>query len=193
MEYSAVLNFFLLILGYAILGASVKYGDASFDEKVFSQKKALLLSPFVSLVWFWLMLSSPASATILGSIVLAVLFSQKIDWKAFQLGFGIIFLLSVFFFLNEWMHFLWIPLIGLTIAGFLDEVGNDFVDKTKNKNKIHSFVFLFFRHRLALKIAVFLFAVFGFYGFEFFIYFLAWDLGYDGFGFVSEKFFQKGL
>jgi hypothetical protein len=183
-----MLDVLILVLGYAVLGASVKYGDDAFDRKVFSQKKAVLLAPFVSVLWVYFMLTSAASATILGSIVLGVFLTDKIDWKAFQLGLLIIGLLSISFFINHWMNFLFVPLIGLTVAGVLDEIGNDFVDKKKKANQ---FVKHFFRHRFMLKLGVLLFSLLGFYGLEFVVAFLAWDVGYDEMGFISKTYFSK--
>jgi hypothetical protein len=168
----------LLVIAYSLLGASIKYIDAAFDEKLFSRKKALLLAPLVGILWAYLMYFSAASATILLSIVVAVLITGKVDNVAHLAGLATIVAVIL---ISGYFEFIWSALIVITFTGVLDELGNDYVDK---KNLLfrgglqQKFIHYFFKYRSGMKLSVLLFAIIGFYSFIYFIAFLAFDVAY---------------
>ena len=167
-----------IVLAYSFLGASIKYIDLAFDENTFSKNKALVLAPITGIFWAYVMVLSPASATILFSIVLTVLIKGKVDNLAFRAG--IISIVGVLI-VSGYFEFLWIPLIFLVAAGIFDEIGNDYVDKKSSllrKGRLSKALHYFFEYRFALKLMVLLFALLGFYSIVYFLAFLGFDIAY---------------
>ncbi|MFH0955477.1 MAG: hypothetical protein V1777_05220 [Candidatus Micrarchaeota archaeon] len=165
-------EYLFYIFSFFILGAGIKYIDDCFDEKVFSKAHGFILAPLLGLFWAFIMAQHPVAATILGAIVLAVFFKGKIDNIAFTAG-TLIILLALF--LSGFAEFLWIPLIVITVAGILDELGNDWADK---QEKLPRLIRWFFEYRFIMKLTVFSFAFLGTFPWEFFFAFLVWDIGY---------------
>lgn len=179
---NSLLAAFSFIAVYAFLGGSIKFIDDAFDEKLYNQNLATIWAVITAIVWASVMTISPASATILGAIVLCVFLKGKVDNIAFQVGVVAIF---VILFFSGFLDFLWIPLIFITIAGVLDEIGNDFFDKVgKERSK---FFYYFFEYRFVMKIAVLTFALLGFFEFYYFLAFLAWDIAYAAVTLFSKK------
>jgi len=169
-SYHVTYAFF--IAAYAVLGGGIKYIDDAFDEKTFSKIKAVLLAPFLGGLWAFTMTLHPASATILAAIVLAVLLRGKIDNLAFMVG--TVTIITALFF-SGLATFLWLPLILITLAGVLDEVGNDYVDKNFKANK---FIYIFFEYRFTMKLAVLYFAAINYFVWVYFFAFIAFDVAY---------------
>lgn len=189
---STFLNYLFLIISYAILGGGVKYIDDAFDEGTFSKNKALLLIPFLAVFGAWILTTSIASATILMAIVLGVLIKGKIDNIAFKIGFFV--LIAILFFFG-YLNFLWVLLIILTLSGIIDEIGNDYADRKNLYAKgdpLSKFFHLFFEYRFTMKVFVFSFAFLGFFGWQYFLAFLAFDLAYAGVMHYSNRLIRKG-
>jgi len=170
------------IVSCFVLGAVVKYIDDAFDEKTFSRKIALILSPLAAIFWAYIMALDSAAFIILTAINVGVIVKGKIDNVAFIIAVLCIYVVyffigSVDFLLNPAFY---IPLIIISIAGVLDEVANDYSDKVNlyAKGGIYKFFHVFFEYRFIMKITVLLFALAGSFAFTFFLAFLAWDIGY---------------
>jgi hypothetical protein len=110
----ALISQIAIILAFAIIGAGLKYIDDAFDEDTFSKKKAILIAPIIVLIWICLSLFDSVSATILFSILFAVLFTGKIDNLIFKVCS--IALISILV-LSQMLNLLWIPLVFLTLMG----------------------------------------------------------------------------
>ena len=166
------------LLSYPILGAGIKFIDAAYDDKTFSKKAALVLAPFLGLLWAYAMMISPVSATILLAIVCGVVLKGKIDNYAHLIGLlviiGIVILARV--------ELLIIPLIFLSLSALLDEVGNDLVDKNKKHLNedffVHKFVISFFDQRWFMKVAILCIALIGIIPLYFFFAMLFFDGAY---------------
>jgi hypothetical protein len=98
---------------------------------------------------------------------------------------GVLCVYLAFFFISsnplDFIAIYPIALISISLAGVLDEVGNDFVDKNNvyhNVKYFGKYIHLFFEYRFVMKIAVFSFAFLNFFSFTYFFAFLAWDVGY---------------
>jgi len=191
---SALITWLFFIIAYAILGGGIKFIDDAFDEKTFKLRNAILLAPLLGIFWAYLMTLSPASATILGAVVIAVFLKGKIDNIAHQLG-----ILSIFFvlFIFGFLHFLWIPLVILVIGGLIDEFGNDFVDRRLNTPAP---LYLFFEYRFFLKLVILGFVIFMPLEFPLYLFFafLAFDIAYalvmkisDNIGHNRKFFYHK--
>jgi hypothetical protein len=110
-----------------LLGAGLKYIDDAFDEKIFNKKLAIIIAPLLGILWAYTMLIDQFSATILLAILLGVFVRGKIDNYAHMAGFVVILIILVFTGIN----LLFLPLIFIAVAVFLDEMGNDILDKNK--------------------------------------------------------------
>jgi hypothetical protein len=187
---------FFFILSYFLIGAAVKFIDDAFDENTFPQAIAFALSPLTAIFWAYIMVLEPASAMILTAIIVGVIVKGKIDNLAFIVA--VLCVYAAYFFMDplafSFVFLLPIPLIIISIAGILDEIGNDWVD---SKNVYHSYkpfgkyIHLFFEFRFIMKIAVLAFALLGFYPIMFFFAFLAWDIGYAVVMLISKSLSTK--
>ncbi len=166
------------LLSYPILGAGVKYIDDAFDEKIFNRTLAFLVAPILGVLWAYTMLVDPVSATILLAILCGVLLKGKIDNYAHLLGFAIILVIIIL----TGVHLLFLPLIFLATAAFLDEVGNDLIDQNNtyiDRNKAsHRFLVYFFDQRWVMKLAVLCIVFMGVVPIYFFFALLLFDAAY---------------
>ena len=171
---SPIYTYIFFIIFYTFLGGGIKFIDDAFDERVYSRKLALLFAPVVGIFWAFAMTLSPVSATLLGAIVIGVFLKGKIDNIAFQIG--AVSIIAILFW-SGLLNFLWIPLIIITLAGVIDEIGNDYFDK-KDKASVNRLAFYFFEYRFVMKLAVLYFALIGSFAFYYFLAFLAFDIAY---------------
>jgi len=175
-----------LFISYTILGAGIKYIDAAYDEHTFDKRIALLFAPLLGLFWSFTMLLHPVSATILLAVALSVLLKGKIDNRAFLIGFAVI--AGVLLFMG--MHVAVLPLVFLTTAGVLDELGNDVIDYNKKdwKESVfrHQFSKYFFGRRYFMKAAVLVLVIMGVLPVVYLIAFILFDEAYIVVGMYSE-------
>jgi hypothetical protein len=167
----------LYLIIYPLLGAGIKYIDAAFDEKTFSKKLAMIIAPLLGVLWAYTMLINSVSATILLAIVAGVFLTGKIDNYAHIIGMLCIFMILLF----VGVELMLIPLILLILSGIFDEIGNDFIDKNKNRiksKKYGSFLIKFFEQRWTLKVAVFGLVVAGVFPWYFLLALLLFDYAY---------------
>jgi hypothetical protein len=178
---------------YPLAGFFMKISDDAQDEK-----KNTVLAVFAGFICVlaigYLSVSSSDAATIFIGILVGTLLAGKVDRLAHIVTLIIfISILAIF----------GVPSVGIvallicTAASYLDEIGND-ASWLKGKRKLN----IFFKYRLALKLAVFSLAMGGlvnyiypeFLGIIFlqpitFIYFLLFDLAYE----VAGLFFKYYL
>jgi len=166
------------LLSYPILGAGLKYIDDAFDEKTFNKKIAFVLAPLLAILWAYIMLVNPVSATILLAILVGVFVKGKIDNRAHILGLVVIGFILVFF----GIQLLILPLIMLIAAAMLDEVGSDAIDyncKSFDRNRFSHKVFIaFFDQRWLTKIAILFLIFVGVFPWYFFLAMLLFDGAY---------------
>ena len=171
-------NMYFFLLSYPLLGAGLKYIDDAFDERTFNKKIALVLAPFIGILWAYTMIINPVSATILLAIVTGVFIKGKIDNRAHIIGLVVIVLLLILF----GVELLWLPLIMLIAAAMLDEVGSDAIDyncKSFDRNKFSHKVFIaFFDQRWITKLSVLYVVLVGLFPWYFFIAILLFDGAY---------------
>jgi hypothetical protein len=169
---------YFFLAAYPLLGAGLKYIDDAFDEKIFSKKLAMVLAPFLGILWAYTMLIDPFSATILLAIILGVFIRGKIDNYAHMTGLVVILIILVFAGVN----LLFLPLIFIATAAFLDEMGNDVIDKNRdyfNDSKfLHKITLYFFDQRWLTKIAVLFVVLVGIFPLYFFLAILLFDGAY---------------
>jgi len=161
-----------IIIAFAVIGAGLKYIDDAFDEEVFSKKIAMLIAPILVIIWTCLSIFDSFSATVLFSILFAVLLSGKVDNLIFKLSS---IALVVILFLTQMLHFSLVPLFVLTVMGIADEKGNDYVDS----HKIHEVVEFFFAHRCSMKVGILGLCMVSLLPWLYLIAFLAFDTAYE--------------
>ena len=144
-------NLLFILLSYTLLGMGLKYIDAAFDDKTMSIRNAVMISPLIGALWIFTMIVDEPSGALLSSIILGVLLRGKIDNIAHSIGLFII----VFVALLVGLKVNFLLLLFLTTCAYIDEVGNDIVDRLR-KNKSFRYVLLryFFGKRWLLKVGV---------------------------------------
>lgn len=191
-----MLNPIILVTIYALLGAGGKYIDQAYDLGVFNKKKAVIVSIICATIISYLIVKDPSSAMIFLSLIIGVAISKKIDNIAFYIGTIIVILLPITF--GGWTEIQWIPFSTLTISAILDEVGNDWADKTKNKRllktkqetqnkKRNKLIEKFFKYRCAMKLTILVLSLLSFLNIIYFIAFMLFDTTYTLVGKYSEK------
>lgn len=175
---------------YPLAGFFMKFSDDAQDEKK-NTALAVLTGLICVLVIGYLSVTSSDAATIFIGILVGTLLAGKVDRLAHVVT--LIIFLSI-------LAIFGIPSIGIVAllicisAAYLDELGND-ASWLSGKRKLN----LFFKHRLALKLAVLFLAGGGliqqfytvfpeiiFFQAETIIYFLLFDLAYE----VAGLFFN---
>ncbi len=145
---------YFFLIAYTILGAGIKYIDDAFDKKTYNKTIALILAPFLGILGAYAMIIDPVSATILLAILAGVLIKGKVDNLAFIIGFITVIIIVII----SGTQFLTIPLILLSAAAVLDEVGNDYIDSNKSslnpKNPVHVFAKFFLGQRWIMKTSI---------------------------------------
>ena len=167
-ELSAI----LIIIAFALIGFGLKYIDDAFDEELFSKESAMLMAPILVVIWAGLSIFDSISATILFSILFAVILSGKVDNVTFKLSsialIGIILL-------TQRAHLSLVPFFALTVMGVVDEKGNDYVDRYKTGG----FREFFFAHRCGMKLGTFGLCMVSLLPWLYMIAFLAFDTAYE--------------
>lgn len=180
----SLLKIVLLILSYGFIGASLKYIDQSFDEAIYDKNVAIALSLICGLLMAVLIALDSSSAIIFISIIFGVAISRKIDNIAFYLGVTVVFLISgAYRYFFSSISIDWASVASLSLAGFLDELGNDLSDK----NYFRGFLKFFFKERFLLKLFIFGFVIMGIFHWAYLIAFLSFDLAYALVDRISSK------
>jgi hypothetical protein len=169
---------YFFLISFMVLGAGLKYIDDAFDEKIFNKKLAMVLAPFLGILWAYTMIIDQFSATILLAILLGVFFKGKIDNYAHLTGMAVIMLVLIFAGIN----LLFLPLIFIATAAFLDEMGNDIIDKNRkhfdDNNFLHKITLYFFDQRWLTKLTVLYVVLIGLFPIYFFLAILLFDGAY---------------
>ncbi|MEM0466927.1 MAG: hypothetical protein QXX20_04950 [Candidatus Thermoplasmatota archaeon] len=172
------MEMYFILVAYAVLGAGLKYIDDAFDERTFNKKIAMVIAPFLGLLWAYTMILDPVSATILLAILLGVFLKGKIDNWAHFAGLAVIGVIL----LLAGVQLLWLPLFMLVAAAVLDEVGNDVIDYNRDSLYMsrfsHKALVVFFDQRWLTKLAVLYVALLGVFPLYFFLAMLLFDGAY---------------
>jgi len=169
---------YFYLVSFPLLGAGLKYIDDAFDEKIYNRKLAIALAPILGVLWAYTMLLDPFAATILLAVLVGVFLRGKIDNLAHFIGLiiiaGIIILIGI--------NLLFLPLIFLAIAAFLDEVGSDIIDYNLDNINMNNFWqkvgVYFFDQRWMTKIAILYIVLLGIFPLYFFLAMLLFDGAY---------------
>ena len=169
-------NEILLLLSFGVIGGGLKFIDEAFDENAFNKKFAFIIVAILVVIWAGISIYDASAATVLFAILASVFLSGKVDNLAFKMG--VVALLPLVFLSGLAL----LPFLILTLAGVIDERGNDYVDSRK-ANKAVKFFFL---HRFSMKCAAFAVCYASYLRWLYFFTFLAFDIAYDLIGFLSR-------
>jgi len=172
------------VIIFAAIGAGLKIIDDTFDEGVFDKRLAGIIAPALVVMALILSISDAAAATVLLSILLAVIFAGKVDNLIFKIN---AFAFSLLFCITASFDLLWMHLLALTIAGVVDEKGNDFVDRHDAPRPLK----IFFVHRCMMKVCMLLLCVLSLMPWLYFFALLAFDLSYDSIKLFSDHKKEK--
>jgi hypothetical protein len=171
-------NMHFFLLSYTLLGAGIKYIEGAYHQQTFNKKIAFALAPFFGVLWAYTMIINLYSATILFAILLGMLLRGKINNKAFLIGFFIILIII----LPVGLELLILPLVLLTAAALLDELGNDVINYNEkyfnNKRFRYRLILYFFGRRYVLKGALLYVVLLGVFPLYFLIAFILFDEAY---------------
>lgn len=176
------LYYSLVFIIFLFLGISIKLIDVFYNPKL-NQKQLILLSIICGLLIGILISIDYYLAPLLLGIVFAVAITKKIDNFAFRLGTLIIFLILIIVYLNERIAFNFPLLLIFTIAGAIDEIGNDLADC----KKLSGFLKWFFDYRFLLKVTVIAVFLLGMFPLPYVLDFFAFDLSYILFELIYDK------
>jgi hypothetical protein len=177
----------LVILGsYGFLGAGIKYIDQAYDRGIFSRTKAKITAVLCGLLMAYLVVTDPPSTAIFLGMITALLVTKKVDNTGFYLGIAIVAAVPLVF--SNYVRISWIPIALFALTGILDEIGNDWADRRREKRAFgicantdpqhYCFIEKFFSYRMAMKCAVFLLAASSVFPWIYFFAFLLFDLSY---------------
>ena len=189
-------NMYFFFLSYTILGGGIKFIDSAFDDKTFNKKEALIIAPFLGVFWAYTMAINQISATILLAVLLGVLLKGKIDNYAHLIGLIsiVIFDVLIIIFIDG-AGIMLLPLIFLTSASVLDEVGNDVMEynsKYIDTNTFrYQFTLYFFGRRYLMKVAILFISLLGIIPLYFLLAFLLFDETYIMVGIYSKTRINK--
>ena len=177
------MNMYFFLLVYPIIGGGIKLIDNIYDEKIFSKKIAIAIAPLIGVLWAYTMLIDEASTTILVAVIIGVLLKGKIDNLAHLIGIVSIISFSVMAILYlDGMEVMMLPLIFLTSAALLDEVGNDvigYVHKYQDDSRFrYKFTLYFFGRRYLMKAALLYLVLLGVFPLYFLLAFILFDEAY---------------
>ena len=169
---------YFYLVSFPLLGAGLKYIDDAFDEKIYNKKIAIALAPIIGILWAYTMLLDAFAATILLAVIVGVFLRGKIDNIAHFVGLiiivGIIILAGI--------NLLFLPLVFLAIAAFIDEVGSDIIDYNLGEidwdNFWHKVAVYFFDQRWMTKLAILYVVLLGIFPLYFFLAMLLFDGAY---------------
>ncbi|MBW4621678.1 MAG: hypothetical protein KME17_20230 [Cyanosarcina radialis HA8281-LM2] len=179
-----------LVLLSGFLGFAVKYIDEVFDEGRFSKSTAYLLGAIAIPVSTYLFVTDFYWRQLLLAIFLGVLFACKVDNRAFQIFFAATFGLGLAYHLTiAPLTINWLFVGTAALAGVLDELGNDTVDRYQ----CNCFVTSFFQHRWALKLLVLGFGWANLLPIGHVLAFLVFDGAYETVGSASELSIQFAI
>lgn len=170
----------LVLLSFGVIGGGFKFVDEAFDENAFSRKFAFLIAAILVVIWTGISIYDASAATVLFAILAGVLLSGKVDNTAFKMG--TIALLPLLFLSGVAL----LPFLTLTLAGVVDEKGNNYVDSRKTNRAVK----FFFLHRFSMKLAVFAVCYASYLHWLYLFTFLAFDIAYDLIGVLSQAGIQ---
>jgi hypothetical protein len=133
-----------LITLYAFLGGAIKFVDQAYDEGLFSIRAAKVTAVMAGVTMGYLMAKdSPFSTAFFAAMLISLILAKKIDNFAFAIGTVLAIVSLIAFYPSSEVSWLVIPVILFLIAGFVDEIVDDYADK----HNVNIFIQMFLNYR----------------------------------------------
>jgi hypothetical protein len=167
------MEYYLLLVSFAFLGAGLKYIDCVYDEGVFDKRVALVLGVACGLLGGYVMATDATSSSIGIAVVVGVAVTRKIDTSVFMLA--TIFAFAIPIFLATSVVLNWLPIAALVFGGIADEMGNNQADLGLIKTPFWK---TFFHFRFSMQAVMLLLVIFRVFAPIYFLAFILFDLSY---------------
>jgi len=119
-----------LIILYAFLGGAIKFIDQAYDEKAFSIRSAKVVAVLAGAAMGFLMAKdSPFSTAFFAAMLISLVLARKIDNFAFATGTILAIVSLLAYYPSSEVYWSIVPIVVFLVAGFVDEVADDMVDK----------------------------------------------------------------
>ncbi|MBN2101556.1 MAG: hypothetical protein JW716_01650 [Candidatus Aenigmarchaeota archaeon] len=141
---------YLAIISSVLIGFLAKFTDLIVDDGLNINKYIGYSGSVVyGFLLAFLMYSYPALTPLCLAVSISVIMTGKIDAPTHSLAIASMIFFIAFFGLPQ-VNFLF--LVTFLVAGTIDEIGNDYIDKRKKKR----YAKIFFQNRLTLEFTVFI-------------------------------------
>ena len=167
------MEYWLLLISFAFIGAGLKYIDCVYDEGVFDKRIAAVLGVACGLLGGYIIASDLTASSIAIAVVVGVAITRKIDTPAFMVATVVAFAIPIF--LANSIMLSWFPIAALVFGGIVDEVGNNRADLGLIQS---NFWKTFFHFRLSMQAVMLLLVVFRVFNPIYFLAFLFFDISY---------------
>ncbi len=185
-----MVNIWILILGFGLLGALIKYIDQAYDVGIFDKKKAIFFGVLCGLLMGSFVIFDYIAGLLLLSFVIFALITKKVDNPPFYIITILSFLIpSIAGLYGFKIEINWFVFGTFIFSGIIDEEGN----RRSYRGKLPNQLSIFFRYRCFMKIVVFILALLNYYSLIYFIAFMAYDLAYLGVALYSQNLLKTKL
>lgn len=120
------MEYYLLLVSFAFLGAGLKYIDCVYDEGVFDKRVAIALGVMCGLLGGYIIATDRTASSIGIAVVIGVAISRKIDTPVFMVATVVAFAIPIFLANSIMLN--WLPIAALVFGGIIDEMGNNRAD-----------------------------------------------------------------
>jgi len=167
------MEYYLLLVSFAFLGAGLKYIDCVYDEGVFDKRIAVILGLVCGVLMGYLIGSDIQASSIFLAVIMGVAITRKIDTNPFFIGAILAFAVPLFVTKNIMIN--WLPTAALVFGGIVDEVGNNRADLGMINSKVLK---TFFHYRISMEIVMLLLVITGAFEPIYFLAFMLFDISY---------------
>jgi len=167
------MEYWLLLISFAFIGAGLKYIDCVYDEGVFDKRIAIFLGLVCGVLMGYIIGSDAKASSIFLAVILGVAITRKIDTNPFFLGAILAFAVPLFLTRNIMID--WLPTAALVFGGVVDEIGNNRADLGLINSRILK---TFFHYRISMEVVMVLLVLSSLFQPIYFLAFLLFDLSY---------------
>ncbi|QLJ53272.1 MAG: hypothetical protein Sv326_1097 [Candidatus Fermentimicrarchaeum limneticum] len=176
------MEYYLLLVSFAFLGAGLKYIDCVYDEGVFDKRVAIALGVMCGLLGGYIIATDRTASSIGIAVVIGVAISRKIDTPVFMVATVVAFAIPIFLANSIMLN--WLPIAALVFGGIIDEMGNNRADL----GLINSpFWKTFFHFRFSMQVVMLLLVIAGVFEPIYFLAFFLFDLSYHMVGGYANR------
>ena len=137
-------------LCFALSGYFMKMSDEYIDTQN-NLPYAIIMGVLCVIFTLWVSLNNGDAACIFISIIVGTALAYKVDTVNHILS-------AILFVIILWIlgvpHFSWLCLILCTVAAYLDEKGNDFIDEKEENSEDLTLIDKLFKYRYVMKVTV---------------------------------------